>query len=141
MSLFGENCLCKCKFGGVIVKLFGKIAIGAMKLIEEDMNPYDAWWEAAKKETKSKHSQGKGCPRNAFLGLCEEGYIKGIEKGNYTSSIKNKGYAVDAFKIVSNNENEWKAMDLWREVIIKPIDHSGQMHVVLALKEANLLNT
>jgi hypothetical protein len=25
--------------------------------------------------------QGKGCPRDAFLGLCEEGLIKGIPKG------------------------------------------------------------
>ena len=37
----------------------------------------------------SKSSQEKGCPKSAFLGLCEEGFIKEISKGKYTSSVKN----------------------------------------------------
>lgn len=28
----------------------------------------------------SKSSQEKSCPKNAFLGLCEEGLVKGITK-------------------------------------------------------------
>jgi hypothetical protein len=27
--------------------------------------------------------QIKGCPKNTFLGLCEEGIVKGVNKGNY----------------------------------------------------------
>ena len=42
-------------------------------------------------------AQIKGCPKNAFLGLCEEGLVVDIEKGYYTersTSHKNKDYAI-----------------------------------------------
>jgi len=38
----------------------------------------------------------KGCPRGAFLELCEAGMIKGIASGKYTRSKRNKEYAIDA---------------------------------------------
>ena len=28
-------------------------------------------------------SRKKGCPQSAFLGLCEDGYVKGIPQGRY----------------------------------------------------------
>lgn len=36
-------------------------------------------------------SQRKGCPKGVYLGLCEEGLVKGIPKGKYTKSKKIKG--------------------------------------------------
>ncbi|WP_420865668.1 DUF6979 family protein [Dickeya oryzae] len=47
----------------------------------------------------------KSCPLSAFLGLCEDGYIKGIPKGKYTKSYKNKKYAVVAADIVLASDN------------------------------------
>jgi hypothetical protein len=45
-------------------------------------------------------AQKKGCPRGAFLGLCEEGLVKGIPAGNYTTSKDNKAYAVRAAELL-----------------------------------------
>jgi hypothetical protein len=44
----------------------------------------------------SPTSRKKDCPRGAFLGLCEEGLVKGIPAGKYTASKDNKAYAVRA---------------------------------------------
>lgn len=49
---------------------------------------------------KEHQVKKKGCPRNAFLGLYEEGLVKGIPSGNYTRSKKNKEYAIKAVKIL-----------------------------------------
>lgn len=47
--------------------------------------------------------QRKGCPKSAFLGLCDEGLIRGVSKGNYTyrSDSLNKAYAVQAVGVRS----------------------------------------
>jgi hypothetical protein len=39
----------------------------------------------------SPSARKKGCPRGAFLGLCEEGLVKGIPAGDYTASKDDKG--------------------------------------------------
>src|SRR5262245_52920336 len=41
-------------------------------------------------------SQRKGCSRNAFLGLCEEGLVQGFAPGHYTRSNLNRAYALAA---------------------------------------------
>ena len=48
----------------------------------------------------SVSAQKKGCPRGAFLGLCEDGLVKGIPAGNYTVSKDNKAYAVRAAELL-----------------------------------------
>jgi hypothetical protein len=45
----------------------------------------------------------KGSPKGTFLGLCEEGLVKGIDKGAYTKSIKNKTYGLATVKILAKN--------------------------------------
>lgn len=60
----------------------------------------------------------KGCPKNAFLGLCEDGYVKGVPNGHYTLSRKVKSYAVDAVKLLISNPGLERLNDdeLWNEV-------------------------
>ncbi len=96
------------------------------------------WIYLAKKNGFPDTMAEKGCPKNTFLGLCEDGFVKGIPCGNYTSSTKNKGYALEALEILkrrpelSNNPRE-----LWEE--IADISYNQQMSVVCALWKANLI--
>jgi len=76
---------------------YGQAAVRAVRLINigSISSPVDAW-ERATSEIfgKGTSSQKKGCPRGAFLGLCEDGKVLGIPPGKYTSSTKNKSYAI-----------------------------------------------
>ena len=76
---------------------FGRAAVRAVKLITEREveSPRKAWASAT-----AEIDYDKGCPKDAFLGLCEAGLVKGVPKGNYTRSRKNKEYAIKAVRIL-----------------------------------------
>lgn len=81
---------------------YGQAALKAVNQMEtkQSSTPMDAW-NIATTETcgEGTWAQKKGCPKNAFLGLCEAGLISGIPHGSYSgrsNSQKNKGYAVKA---------------------------------------------
>lgn len=68
---------------------YGDASIRAAKLIifGEIKSPVSAWRKATGEIFgEGTSSQDKGCPRGAFIGLCEEGMIKGIPSGSYTQS-------------------------------------------------------
>jgi len=123
---------------------YGIAAVEAARLHTRRLarSPQDAWEQASSKLfSKGTPGQRKGCPRNAFLGLCEEGLVKGIEPGDYTRSQKNKRYAVDAVAILqrrpslAGNQNR-----LWSEVLAdEHKKHNSQMDVVIALWNAGLI--
>ena len=82
-------------YGMAAVKEIQSIIAGQAK------SPPDAW----KKSTvalfgKGTWSQRKSCPRDAYLGLCESGLVRGIPPGNYTESVDNKAYAVAAAQLL-----------------------------------------
>ena len=82
----------------------------------------------------SINSQEKGCPKNTFLGLCEAGLVKGIPKGKYTKSIKNKKYAIDAIEILRQADKKmFTPKELWAELNLGDKKHNSQMDVVLVL--------
>ena len=117
---------------------YGKVADFAMKELSADptLSPVDAWKKAVTSVfPESESSQEKGCPRGAFLGLCEAGLVKGVPAGDYTRSDANKTYALRAASILKvkpelvNNEDA-----LWAEVMAgneKTPNH--QMDVVVSL--------
>lgn len=86
-----------------------KYGIAAVKTVElirsyNKYSPREAWDIVTTVMFGYKSpSQKKGCPRNAFLGLCEEGIVKGVYPGEYTNSIKNKKYALKALDILKEN--------------------------------------
>jgi hypothetical protein len=130
--------------GGKMNK-FGKCAINAVTLYHNMGNndPIEAWKEAVKHEFKnSESSREKGCPREAFLGLCEKGLIIGIQAGNYTNSKENKKYAIKAINILKNNSGEdLTPNNLWKKVMSPNTKtHNRQMDVVKALWDSNLIN-
>ncbi len=115
----------------------------AVKFIscKEVNDPRDAWELAASKIFDSYSSRCKGCPKSAFLGLCEEGIIKGISGGSYTTSMKNKSYAMKAAQLLkkdpslASNENA-----LWNKVTPNETKaYNQQMDVVITLWKNNLI--
>lgn len=82
---------------------YGETALLAVKLIESNQaaNPQDAWKKASTEIFGPKTSKNKDCPRSTFLGLCEEGLVRGITRGKYTKSLANKAYAPSSCCIAS----------------------------------------
>lgn len=123
---------------------YGKAALKAVKLHTSGKakSPSDAWEKATiKMFGQGTSSQKKGCPRNAFLGLCEEGLVKGIPSGNYTMSKKNKEYAIKAVKILQGAPKlSSNSKTLWNKVIKGGQKvHNQQMDIVIALWNNNLI--
>jgi hypothetical protein len=88
----------------------------------------------------SPAARKKGSPRGAFLGLCEEGLVKGIPPGHYTASADNKSYAVRAVALLTEGKQTWSTSTLWRAVEDDPErTHNGQMDIVLALWKNDLI--
>lgn len=106
-----------------------------------DVNPV-ARWESAMERLypTSPAARKKGCPRGAFLGLCEEGLVKGIPAGHYTASKDNKAYAVRAAALLTEGKQSWSTSALWQAVTNDPEKtHKSQMDIVLALWKNNLI--
>jgi hypothetical protein len=82
----------------------------------------------------SSAARNKACPRGAFLGLCEEGLVKGIPAGSYTKSRADKQYAVRAVTLLTEATQHWSRTSLWRAVTNgAEMTENSQMDVVLAL--------
>jgi len=121
---------------------YGKVALRAAKLLESSDDPVGAWSEATSKEFFGKPAaQKKGCPRDAFLGLCQEGCVKGVNPGVYTRSRKNKDYAIAAVELLNKEPTLVdKKSELWKRVTDgASIEHNSQMDVVLSLWKNGLI--
>jgi hypothetical protein len=101
-----------------------------------------ARWESAMENLypTSSTARKKSCPRGAFLGLCEEGLVKGIPAGLYKASKENKAYAVRAVTLLTQGTQHWSTSALWRAVT-NGVDkaHDSQMDIVLALWNNDLI--
>ncbi len=132
---------------------FGDTAVEAVKILAatgQTTDPRKAWETAARKiMSNSPASQKKGCPRVAFLGLCEEGLVKGVPRGNYTGSTKkkkNKDYAVRMANYLITHPGIANTPDpqtLWQIALAgeanPPASENGQTDVVLSLWKAGRL--
>jgi hypothetical protein len=123
---------------------YGDAAIRAAKLTQDQrLAPEDAWRRAtAATFPNSLASQVKGCPKGAFLGLCEEGLVKGIPRGDYTRSQMNKQYAVNAVRALRHTPSlAHDRSALWMAALgsegVK--QHNGQMDVVVGLWTSGLI--
>jgi hypothetical protein len=87
----------------------------------------------------SSAARKKACPRGAFLGLCEEGLVKGIPAGRYTPSNESKTYAVRAAALLLEGKQRWSTSALWKAVAKPAKTHDSQMDIVLALWNNDLI--
>lgn len=123
---------------------YGRAAINAVKLLHNQTfeNPIDAW-EAVSNQIfgKGTSSQLKGCPRNTFLGLCEDGLVRGVQTGKYTNSKKNKQYAITAIQILRKQPQLANDPSMLWKIVMQgtPKTSNQQMSVVTALWNNNLI--
>jgi hypothetical protein len=109
---------------------------------DSTISPLGAWQRAVEEVlSHSRCQQVKGCPKGTFLGLCEDGYIKGVAPGSYTSSELNKRYAVEAAKRILKDSNLRDDVQLlWRMVTSNSGKaHNSQMNVVVGLSIGGFL--
>ncbi|MBI4833799.1 MAG: hypothetical protein HY811_03115 [Planctomycetes bacterium] len=122
---------------------FGECAIKAVDLIlsKSIRNPEEAWKVAATDIFKNEvTTQDKVCPKNAFLGLCEEGKIKGVTCGNYTASENNKSYAIKAVQLLQLDTTLSRSQkELWARITNNSVKQNQQMDVVIALWDKKLI--
>lgn len=118
-------------------------ALKAAALLQAGLgDPVQAWEQAAWSVFHhNPASRVKGCPKGAFLGLCEAGLVKGVRPGAYTQSVKNKAYAVRAVKLLRDRPTLADSPDsLWAVVLNGQIKaHNSQMDVVTALWHKGLI--
>lgn len=115
---------------------YAQVAINTVNFINKNGgNPMLIWLkEADYIFGEHKSSAMKGCPRAAFLGLCEAGLVKGIPCGNYTKSKKNKEYAIEAVEILKENSaDNLTSKELWSRITHNEKTHNSQMDIVYEL--------
>jgi hypothetical protein len=123
---------------------YGDVAVAAAELSRAGgLPPPEAWHEASRQVFPHSESlQDKGCPRGAYLGLCEDGLVVGIPAGTYSRSRDNKGYAVRAAELLAAEPGLAGVgpKALWDRVMDgQPKAYNSQMDVVLALWQQGLL--
>lgn len=119
--------------------VYGSIALVAVKaIVDSGVSPDIAWDTAVQ-------GKEKGCPRGAFLGLCQNGWVAGVPSGKYLRKGNlNQQYAIKAVQyLLSKPGVNIEVGELWRVAIktTQNLDkvHNQQMNVVLALNDAGLL--
>ena len=103
-------------------------------IVDKGIGFEEAWNTAAGKFITSPSGRIKGCPKAAFIGLCESGDLRGIV-GTRQSNSKNYKYAKFASK-------EWKKdngvskKEMWNRVQRKfavTASHQGQLDVIIGI--------
>jgi hypothetical protein len=132
--------------------VFGNAAVDAVHIIQNGKAkcPINAWHIAIGNMPVAESTKEKGCPKNTFLGLCEDGYFAGIgiPCGNYINSTKdkkNKEYGIQGVKLLRRYpEMALNKSKLWRKVLEELNENpkktpESQMDVVVTLWENDLL--
>ena len=124
-----------------IYNAYGKIVVKTVLDFNPSYSLFLSYSLVAKEVFPTKSAQEKSCPKNTFLGLCEEGLVNGIPKGNYTKSVKNKEYALKAIAILKQNtQTTFSPKELWEKLELGDKSSNSQMDVILALWEHGLIN-
>jgi hypothetical protein len=125
---------------------YGDTAARALELLRStNVTAEDAWRQAAEETFPDAPSaRAKSCPRETFLGLCQDGRLRRVSADRCTPSGtgKNRHYASVAADLLARRPDlaaEGKA-GLWRRVMenagAEPNKrHNQQLDVVLALHE------
>ena len=121
---------------------YGEAALQAvrMNLYGKALTPVERWQDAVQKLYPTQAGQKKKAPREAFVGLCDAGLVKGITVDNNSVGNRNKDYAVAAVELLRAGTHK-TVTQLWSAVTDSDgTEHACQMDVVLALWKNNLIN-
>jgi hypothetical protein len=116
---------------------FAEAAKRTVKLCKESavLSPPDAWQQAIDSLSTSNNVRRKSCPRNTFLGLCSDGFIRGIPPGEYNAPDNaERIYARKAVEILRKTPSLVDyPCKLWVEIGNGGKACDGQMDIVTAL--------
>ncbi len=124
---------------------YGKAAIRATEIYHSNNTDIVLAWKQSTSEIfpTQKASRNKGCPKSAYLGLCEEGLVKGVPMGVYLRRglNLNKQYAIDAVELLKSNQtHNINSKGLWNLVMNgEQKTSNSQMDVVLSLWDHGLI--
>ncbi|UFH69707.1 DUF6979 family protein [Morganella morganii] len=121
---------------------YGKTAVQTVLNYDAAGDLAKQWEVQISSLTQSGSVINKGCPRAAFLGLCEEGVVKNIPENNYGAGEKNKHHALKILELAQANSGITAAecFRMYQESNPDlPKTHNGQADVVISLLEANLI--
>lgn len=122
---------------------YGLAAIRAIELFRTGRasSPVAAWDTAVSEVfPRSPSARKKGCPRGAFLGLCGQGLIASVPKGNYSRSTRSAAYAIAAVETLRGQPALIAdAKALWTAVGGATRRHNSELDVVTALWTGGLL--
>ena len=125
------------------MKEYGLIAKQAAFIgATQSETPINAWTIAAKSIYPNMLDlQQNAGPKETFLGLCEDGEIKGIPPGEYSTSVANKGYAQKALNYLRGtaSDTDMSPDELWKKIGTDK-RHNEQMVVVLSLIHSGAIN-
>lgn len=127
---------------------FGDVAVRAARLLQG--NPHysakQVWFAEINNMNLAPSTKAKGCPRYAFIGLCEYGCIAGVPATKTPPPTGlNALYALEGLSILNNriglgadrNMMVPSRISLWRDVLhnlaITDKSHNSQMDVVIEL--------
>lgn len=126
---------------------YERAAVKAVQLLKSGdfEGPRRAWDSAIWGETDSGNSADKGCPRGAFLGLCEAGRVKGVPSGDYCRSGKkrNKNHTLKVLELLEEKYHGQELPEktkLWSEAV-ENVPHNGQLDVLYGLWKEELIVT
>lgn len=117
-----------------------------MELYGKALSAGERWEDAVRKAYPTTPiGQKKSGPRQAFVGLCEAGLVKGVEADEAapaTSAVnRNKAFAVKAVELLRAGTHK-TVTELWGAVTDgDEVEHASQMDVVLALWKNGLINS
>ncbi len=119
---------------------YGEVAVATVLARQSNRSDIrDEWCKQAVYVFEGRSaSQKKGCPRSAFLALCEAGFIKGINKGDYGApkESKNGCYAKAAAGalLVDSSLSKKELWEIGRASVDNPAtDENSQIEIVIAL--------
>ena len=131
-----------------MMTIFAKAAIYAVNIInDQNLSPEKAWSEAISKYTKSKETRNKQCPKHVFVDLYYHKKLK-LDKPIHDKQglTLNGRYALKAIELLIKEPSlAKKKNELWKRTMLELKEdpnkaQNGQMDIVIALYDNNLLN-
>ena len=121
--------------------VFGNAAVEAAKMINMGAEPLEAWERGVRLFSDKEFMVKKGCPKTAFLCLCDQGLVRGCPSNPPAISRDNGRYAMEAVQVLRQAPSaNLKPIELWNRISVGATKkHNSQMNIVLALHSAGLL--
>ena len=121
------------------MNIFERATIYAVELLisNKELSPEIAWKKGLQQFTDKNSVINKPCPKNTFIDLCYNGYIKNVCYPKRELSENGK-MAIESIKILkSQNWNISNKKAFWENNFSKA--YQNQLEIIFALKDNNFL--